>query len=274
MLHYPLSPQHTPTQARIHLPVPGGSQPRSPTGSPLTCRREMVHSNLTYQEFHSIQFFPSTQSSPAHQLEQLPGQPSLYRHELPLSPLQSLEHFPCPYQTTGVNPALYLSGPIQQLSRLPAATFNEHAILHSNLHHHQHEFTHPPKLNLNLRDGMPIPEAFDLETVTQDPCRIGMAGFIADPSSSLIVTKGDHTMISPSNLPRLASLDDITSAREMEGIGSMDTDSMDINVDLDSMYSDRMYSDPMYTIHSMNSDFLNSESLYPDTMDTMNSMEF
>lgn len=255
MLHYPLSPQNTPTQECIHLPVPEGSQLRSPTGSPFTRRREMAYSSLLYQEFHSIfQFFVSAQNSPTQQREQLPRQPIVHPHELTLSPTQDLQHIPCSYQTSGVNPALFPRGPILQTSRIPTATFDEHAILHPTLH--RPEFTLPPILNLDCRDGMPIPRVPELETLTLVPYRAGMAGFIADPTTDLIVARDGRTVISRPTLPRLASLDDITSAREMEGMDSMDTDS-----DLDSMYSD-----PMYTMESMDSDLLNSDSMYSDNM--------
>ena len=173
MLQYPLSPQNTPTQERIHLPVQDGSQLRSPSGSPLTRRREMAYTNLLYEEFHSIQFSVSAQNSPTQKLEQLPRQPSFHRHDLTLAPIRNLEHLPYPYQTTRVNQALLLSGPIQQPSRNSETTFGEHAILHPNLH--RHEFTLPPTQNLDRPDFVPITRLSDLEThdTGSMPCRHG-----------------------------------------------------------------------------------------------------
>lgn len=249
MLHYPLSPQNTPTQELIHLPVPGGSQPRSSTGSPLTRRREMTYPSLLYQEFHSIQFCVSAQNSPTQQLGQLPRQPGLHRHELTLSPIRNLENLPGPYQTTGVNRTLLLSGPIQQPSRNPGTTFGEHAILHPTLQ--RHGLTLPTMLNLDRPDAVPMRLSY-LETLTLAPYRVGM---VAGPTTDRIVTR-DGTEISTPTLPRLASLDDITSARER---GEMDSDSMGSDsADGDSMDSDFTDSDSMY------SDFMDWDSIPTD----------
>ena len=116
---FPISPQNTPTQEYIHFAVSSGIQPRSPTRSPLACSHEIEYPNLPYQEFHSTQFFVSAQNSPTQQLEQLPCQPSVHRHEFKFSPIRNLEHLPCPCHTTGVNRDLLLSGPINQPFRNP-----------------------------------------------------------------------------------------------------------------------------------------------------------
>lgn len=93
---------------------------------------------------------------------------------------------------------------------------------------------------LDRPDAVPNPRLSDLESLTLAPYRVGM---VADQTTDRIVTR-DGTEMSTPILPRLASLDDITSAIES---GEMDSDSEDGD--------------------SMNSDFTDSDSMYSDSMD-------
>ena len=188
---FPISPQNTPTQECIHLAVSGGIQPRSPTRSPIARSLEIAYPNLPYQEFHSTKFFVSAQNSSTQQLEQLSCRPSVHSDEFTFSPMWNLEHLPCPCHNTGVNRDLLLSGPIDQPSRNPETTFDEHAIPYPTLY--RHGLRSFSMLNLDRPDFMPISHLSDLETLALALYRVGM---ISDPTKNRIAASDCRTVTS------------------------------------------------------------------------------
>ena len=75
-------------------------------------------------------------------------------------------------------------------------------------------------LNLDRPDVMPIPHLSDSETLALASCRVGI---VSDPTTDRIAASDCRTVASTQTLPRLATLDDITSARERRDMDLRDS---------------------------------------------------